>query len=638
MENVYIYNVQPLIIDDELVWDLFYLKESSTKINCIRIYDIELSFLMARLPGLTDSQFKEYMKFKLPDAKIEYRHDLKESEYFNFENNRLYAEIFSQDPRELKEYVKTLHNELKFYYKRITDPTKLTPSDYIFYKNSETPFRYTATTTSVANSIYNLSCKHNVPLIGGAVINRSKLETGFPQECSPRIDGEIKGLAFKNIKECITRNDDINFQKNMRLLAYDIETYTPDGPRSDPSKREHEIFCIGVGIFTLDRQDPIENICLISKDIKEEIPHENKVVRFLNRKAYLVDNEYGSGQDNDSAYYVICKNEKDLLEAYCEILSNYTPQIITGFNTYGFDDRFVYKRCEIYGLTSAYLQCFSYYSLAEMSDCVWYKPFGPEFKEFVLKIDGRMRRDNATVHSWNVMATDVYKIMLKEDAKRFTQQGYGNLNTMLNVYKVNNPYNGEPLSKTDMSIDEMFKNWKAGKNIYEIALYCRQDAWITGTLIIKRSKFGDMIELANVSFTSFRDSIFKADGMRVNNTIIAEAYSQGFALKDEKSEERTDIIDQKEDLIELGGKKFDSRTIVGGAVKNLHPGINKFVVALDFSSMYPSQKEANMADSSSRVDDEILKDPERYGLKIVKRMGINDMYGDREVIYIKKIS
>ena len=126
--------------------------------------------------------------------------------------------------------------------------------------------------------------------------------------------------------------------------------------------------------------------------------------------------------------------------------------------------------------------------------------------------------------------------------------------------------------------------------------------------------------------------------MRVNNTIIAEAYSQGFALKDEKSEERTDIIDQKEDLIELGGKKFDSRTIVGGAVKNLHPGINKFVVALDFSSMYPSQKEANMADSSSRVDDEILKDPERYGLKIVKRMGINDMYGDREVIYIKKIS
>ena len=132
-----------------------------------------------------------------------------------------------------------------------------------------------------------------------------------------------------------------------------------------------------------------------------------------------------------------------------------------------------------------------------------------------------------------------------------------------------------------------------------------------------------------------RDSIFKADGIRVNNAIIAEAYSQGFAFKDEPSDERGDIIKGEKDVVELGGKTFDSRTIVGGAVQNYHPGLHKYIVALDFSSMYPSQKEANMCDSSSRVDEDIILHPEKYGLKIKEWKKIEDMYETRDVVYIE---
>ena len=640
MEDIYIFNVQPMLIDNKTVWDIFYVNEDSITINCIRIYNVELSLLLARLPGLHNWQFAQYIKLKLPDAKIKYRNDLKESEFFYFERNRLYAEVFNNNPKALMLYKKVLHDELKSYYKRI-DTNRLNPKDRIFYDNSETPFRFTMTTTSLSNTVYNLSTKYNIPLIGGAQVDTKILTKSYPREYTPIINGTIRGLDFRELinNKSFIRNNEINFQKNMRLLAYDIETYTPDGPRSDPSKKEHEIFCIGIGIFALDTQAPIESICIISKDF-DKLPDNYKCEKtiFLDRKTIVIYNEYDSGLENDVAKYVICKNEKDLLECYCDVLDHYNPQIITGFNTYGFDDRFMYKRYEVYNMTDRYLQCFSYYDLDELSDVQWYKQFAPAYKEgIVLKIDGKMRRDNATVQSWNVMNTDVYKIMLKEDAKRFTQQGYGNLNTMLNVYKVVNPFNNEPLSKTDMSINDMFRNWKAGTNIYEIALYCRQDAWISGTLIIKRSKFGDMIELANMSYTSLRDALFKADGMRVNMRIIAEAYSQGYALKDEKSDERMDMMEGKEGIIELGGKHFDPRTIVGGAVRNLHPGLNKFVTALDFSSMYPSQKESNMADSSSRVSQDIINNPEKYGLKIVKDLVIEDMYGKRRIIYFKKI-
>lgn len=639
MESVYIFNVQPLLIDNAIVWDIFYLKESNTKIHCIRVFNIELSFLIARLPRLHNWQFAQYMKLKLPDATIKYRNDLKESEFFYFGRNRLYAEVFSNNPITLKQNVKTLHDELKSYYKRL-DVSKLTPKDANFYKNSETPFRFTATTTSLRDSIYNLSTKYNVPLIGGAKLNTSYLTKDFPQEYRPLGHISTMGLDFMHLAKdsALVKDDDINFQSNMRVFAYDIETYTPDGPKSDPLKKENEIFCIGIGIFALGRQDPIENLCIVSKDFDKlpDLEHEEKTT--FNRKSYVIHNEYKSDKPNDVATYIICENEEDLLKCYCDVLDKYNPQIITGFNTYGFDDRFMYKRCLYHNLTDRYLKCFSYYDLDEMSDVSWYKQFAPSYSEGIaLKIDNRMRTDNATIQSWNVMCADVYKIMLKEDTKRFTQQGYGNLNTMLNVYKVVNPFDGKPLSKTEMSINDMFDNWKNGTNIYEIALYCRQDAWIAGTLIIKRAKFGDMIELANISSTSFRDSLFKADGMRVNMTIIAEAYSQGFALKDEKSDERMKLIEGKEGVIELGGKHFDPRTIVGGAVRNLHPGLNTFVEALDFSSMYPSQKESNMADSSSRVDDDIIKNPEKHGLKLVNTVEIEDMYGKRKIYYFKKL-
>ena len=81
---------------------------------------------------------------------------------------------------------------------------------------------------------------------------------------------------------------------------------------------------------------------------------------------------------------------------------------------------------------------------------------------------------------------------------------------------------------------------------------------------------------------------------------------------------------------------FDERTFVGGAVRNYAPGKQYFIVAIDYSSMYPTNKTANNIDTSSRVDDYVIEHPDEFGLKIVKRMDIDDMFGKREIIYVKK--
>ncbi len=51
--------------------------------------------------------------------------------------------------------------------------------------------------------------------------------------------------------------------------------------------------------------------------------------------------------------------------------------------------------------------------------------------------------------------------------------------------------------------------------------------------------------------------------------------------------------------------------------------------------MYPSAKECYNVDSSSFVDSDIIKHPEKYGLKIVSKKTINAETEEQDVYYIK---
>ena len=61
---IYIVNVHPMYIDNSIVWDVFYLTKESKELYCLRIYNIKLSFLVARFPAMNITQFIEYMKFE----------------------------------------------------------------------------------------------------------------------------------------------------------------------------------------------------------------------------------------------------------------------------------------------------------------------------------------------------------------------------------------------------------------------------------------------------------------------------------------------------------------------------------------------------------------------------------------------
>jgi DNA polymerase elongation subunit (family B) len=636
MVKAYIYSVHPILINDEIIWDIYYVTETTKNLNIIRVYNITLSIMIARLPGFTEMQFVNYLTNNFLE-KCDYvvRKDLREGSFFDFETNRAYVEIFSKSPNKLKNIYNKFIKFLPDTYARL-NLDDLSPEDLIFYKNTETPFRLSSCGISLYNSIYLLPTKYKIPLIGGVDIDINALKSFPPQDALSEFKPQGIPIKYLNAHHAsateknlglsaIVRNESIDLKEHLKLMSYDIETYNKSG-NLDPTIEENCVYCIGVGMFNLNSSKPFKSLCLVSSDFDEIPPNAEEQFK-ENHKCYLVKNEYSS---SDEALYIITEDEKDLLETFIVILQEQKPQFITGFNTFGFDDNYIFERMRRYGLTDEYLQTFTPYSLQNAPS--WFSPFIPKFSKFALKIDNEPYENNQTVQAQLVCCTDVYKILLKEDPKRFTQYGRGNLNSMLDTYHIVSPYNGKPLQKTDMSIPQMFKFWEERTHIYEIALYCRQDAWICGTLLNARNKLTDFIETAIITNTSISDSIYKADGFRVSLSILAYAYSLKFAYMDIPSPFRHDT--SKEIIKKLGGKEFDKRTIIGGAVRNITAGRHPFVIALDFASQYPSQKEASNIDSSSCVDNDVVENPDKYDLEILSKTIVNDMYGKREIFII----
>ena len=720
-QDIYIINTHPLMIDDAVVWDIFYLTADSIDVHCLRIFNVQLSFMIARLPGLERiDQFTRLVSTYAGNLHVEIRRDLTDANYFSFGRNREYLEIFSQSPFDLKKVLDNINKDVKEYYRDLKtklekDKEALTGYELLFYKNTETPFRYTSTTTNFNNTIYNLSTKYGIPLVGGARLNTAHLTTDFPQQFMPvalkpeNISGlnaqlssktleminkrELDEYAAKieafntldpeaqkieihrrmitntpvivphtyvsgiptnwtcrtvngNITASLIRDDKVDFKNNMTMLSYDIETYNADDSM-DPTHQGNYIFAIGVGMFNLTDQHPYARYCIISKDFDERNPKsplDGRPIKLAQTRkqygclAYVSSPEYSDPDEPDErdfTTYLVAKDEKHLLFAFVDLIRDKQPQIINGFNSFAFDDPYVWERLRLYGITDGFRSCFTYYDLDEMHNQKWFRSFEPQFKEFELKIDGEQRKDNKSMRSPLILTVDVRKLMLKEDPKRFTAYGRGNLDTMLEVYKVTNPFTSQPLSKTGLTYKQMFAKWDASKDIYEIALYCCQDAWICGTLLVKRAKIADLIELGGVSNTSFSDSIYRADGQRVANAILGYAYKENFAIMDTPFAERGEVKKHNPNTVQLGGKQFDYRTILGGAVRCVHAGRHVFITAADYASAYPAGKEGNNIDSSARVDNEVIQHPERFGLKIVAHKVINSPTDQKDVFYIK---
>lgn len=594
--NAYIYNSVAFDTQNGAVIDLFYFTEDSKR-NILRLYNFDLWFLICRFPGLSDEEFKEWMRKRIPnDVTLRFRNDLRDNSTFMFDNPMLYAEIRSTSPKTLKVTHKQLVSNARSYY-RALNVANLDPWDRVLYDNMEDPFRYTNYVMDTDNVKYFLSSTYKIPCIGGVRIKRAAMEDTYAYSSeTPSLHvkyASIRSLNVNtkrdkalapnpNIKSLIEFDPNINFMDNLTLMTYDLETYSQ---RTDIKEKDKIIMNIGIGFFNILNQTPTYKACLCVKPFTEEdltelsdriafcypdndtldeyakkhnideemvkkirsnLPVPVKSVKYIR---YIVFNEMSSeGFERDGEMdsktmeytdYIIFPDERSMLMHFMRTILQKKPDYFGGFNNYGYDDPYVWKRLGLYNLQATFLsQLFSVYDTNiivndEMRDHpLLTRSTLPRFEKFQIKMDGMQYPNNETFKGNSIISVDVYKILLASDTKLYSQMGKGTLKSMLQTNTVKNPYNGRELDKYDLSYVDMFRNWDANRKIYEINHYCMYDAVTCGVLLIKTAQIIDKIEMSTLTDTSVGDSYYRAVTSRILAITNEYAHKLGFAMMD----------------------------------------------------------------------------------------------------------
>ena len=142
----------------------------------------------------------------------------------------------------------------------------------------------------------------------------------FDGEVDNADENERVDIAYKVQYSKVEAHTKINIP--LYVLSYDIEVYSASGNFPVSSNREDEIIQIGMSFrWTDDLMTPVERYVLISGTCEP------------------------SGTD---VKYISCRNEQDLLIKFKDYIHAEDPDMIVGYNTFGFDDSYIADRCELH--------------------------------------------------------------------------------------------------------------------------------------------------------------------------------------------------------------------------------------------------------------------------------------------------
>ena len=142
----------------------------------------------------------------------------------------------------------------------------------------------------------------------------------FEEEDDTISEEERVNVAYKVPYTSVEAFPGINIP--MYVLSYDIEVYSASGNFPQASNREDEIIQIGLSFrWSDDLMTPVERYVLIS----------------------------GTCEPSDSDIkYIACTNEQDLLLKFKKYIQAEDPDMIVGYNTFGFDDGYIAERCDLH--------------------------------------------------------------------------------------------------------------------------------------------------------------------------------------------------------------------------------------------------------------------------------------------------
>lgn len=267
----------------------------------------------------------------------------------------------------------------------------------------------------------------------------------------------------------------------------------------------------------------------------------------------------------DNAVVVEGTNEKNLLENFCGFISIVDPDIITGFNTWGFDDNYFWKRATtIHNISLSNLSRINVLEPRLIKKELSSSAYGNNEFNYLF-YPGRETFDMivAIRREHNLESTSLNFV-----GKHFLKE-----------------------SKIDLPYRVLFEKLNGGPDdIAECAAYCIQDSNLTLKLMLKLNMIPNYVEMAKATYVPMEWLLFRGQQCKCFSLIAKTAREQKYVIP----------VYEKSDT----AQKFQGATVISPKIGMYYDPI----AGLDFASLYPSIMMAyNMCYSTIIVDKDILE-------------------------------
>ena len=262
-------------------------------------------------------------------------------------------------------------------------------------------------------------------------------------------------------------------------------------------------------------------------------------------------------------------NEGDVIMKWKEFINRLDPDILTGYNIFGFDFQYIWDRALELGIGSALATGFG--RLTER-----------QTELIEQRLSSSALGDNVLTYidTDGVVLIDLLKVLQRDEK--------------MDSYKLDNAakqFLGD--SKNDLSPNEIFsKFFGSAADRAEIARYCIQDCALVNRIIHKKKVLENNMGMANVVSVPLAFLFMRGQGVKIFSLVAKECRKRKYLIPVINNYDRDNTVDEE--------------GYEGAIVLEPKEGIyiDDPVTVMDFSSLYPSSMIARNISHDSLIVDE----------------------------------
>lgn len=337
---------------------------------------------------------------------------------------------------------------------------------------------------------------------------------------------------------------------NLIIASFDIECIAPGGGFPDAARKEDAIITICTCFSKMGAIAPYRKVAITLGDVER-------------------DDGAKEMKHNGEPVELICESsEAKLLGTWARLLEEERIDILTGYNIWGFDMRYIHRRVLLNGGSlNPSLRDFAR-NMSRLSDtCL-------STTQTNVKSCGPTVNEATMISTTGILQMDLYYY-----AKRFVSNALESykLSAVCAVFLGTDKDDG----KTGLSIKEMNETWATGspKDKWKVIEYCIQDALLVTRLVERMAALHNIFEMANVCGVPPSVVLLQGEQVKVYSLILRHTRRMGMfcptLYNDNKPGEE--------------GASAAPQNLQGATV--LEPDVGAYwepVVCLDFQSLYPS--------------------------------------------------